>query len=113
RAQDYLKLPYARQVEQHGEVAGLVKSATDAVQHRIDVRSQADALVGQIPSLLDQAAKYGVTADFPARTGQAKNDVQAAESTGDDSRMDGATAALKQVVDALSSTVTSARQKAF
>jgi lipoprotein-anchoring transpeptidase ErfK/SrfK len=112
RGQEYLKLPYARQLEQHADVAGALKSAGDTVQHRIDVRAQADELVGRIPSLLDQAAKYSVTADFPARTGQAKATMEAAEASGDDGRMDTATAGLKQVVGELASTVSTARQKA-
>src|SRR6266700_7462748 len=36
RAQDYLKLPYAKQAEQHADVAGVLKSSGDTVQHRID-----------------------------------------------------------------------------
>jgi len=113
RARDYLKLPYPRQVEQHADVAGAIKSAADTVQHRVDTHAQADQMTGQIPSLLDQAAKYGVTADFPARTGQAKSNVQAAESSGDDGRLDSATTALKQVFDELDGVVRGARQKAF
>ena len=112
RAQDYLKLPYPRQAEQHTDVAGAVRSAGDTVQHRIDTHAQADQMMGQIPGLLDQAAKYSVTGDFPARTSTAKAGMQAAEASGDDGRMDTATAALKQVVDDLSATVRTARQKA-
>src|SRR5438105_3217531 len=76
RVRDYLRLAYPRQGEQPAGGAGAIKSAADTVQHRVDTHAQADQMMGQIPSLLDQAAKYGVTADFPARTGQAKSNVQ-------------------------------------
>jgi lipoprotein-anchoring transpeptidase ErfK/SrfK len=112
RAQDYLKLPYAKQVEQHTDVAGAVKSAGDTVQHRLDTHAQADQMLGQIPGLLDQAAKYNVSGNFPARAGQAKADVQAAESAGDDARMDTATAELKSVTNDVAAAVAAARQKA-
>jgi lipoprotein-anchoring transpeptidase ErfK/SrfK len=112
RAQDYLKLPYAKQAEQHGDVAGVLKSSGDTVQHRIDTHAQADQMMGQIPGLLDQASKYNVSGSFPARANQARADVQVAESAVDDARMDTATAALKQVTDELRAAVAAARQKA-
>jgi len=112
KAQDYLKLPYTGQLEQHGDVAGTVRAAGDTVQHRIDTHALADQLMGQVPGLLDQAGKYNVSGSFPARANQARADVQAAESAGDDARMDTATAALKQVTDELTAAVATARQKA-
>jgi lipoprotein-anchoring transpeptidase ErfK/SrfK len=112
RAQEYLELPYARQLEQHGDVVGQVKSAGDTVQHRMDTRAEADQLIGLLPSLLTQASKYNVGSDLAARASQAKADVQSAESAGDDGRMDRTTAALKQVEDQLGSVVATARQRA-
>src|SRR6266700_1434687 len=105
-------LPYAKQAEQHADVAGVLKSSGDTVQHRIDTHAQADQMMGEIPGLLDQASKYNVSGRFPARADQARADVQAAESAVDDARMDTATAALKQVTDELSAAVAAARQKA-
>jgi lipoprotein-anchoring transpeptidase ErfK/SrfK len=112
RAQDYLKLPYAGQMEQHGDLAAQVKAAADTVQHRIDTRAQADGLLGQLPTLLTQAGKYGVGGDLVARANQARADVQSAESAGDDARMDSSTAALKQAEDQLGSAVATARAQA-
>jgi lipoprotein-anchoring transpeptidase ErfK/SrfK len=112
RAQDYLKLPYAKQVEQHADVAGAVKLAGDTVQHRLDTHAQADTMMGELPGLLDQAGKYNVSGNFPARASQAKADVQAAEAAGDDARMDSATAELKQVTNDIGAAVVAARQKA-
>lgn len=112
RAQSYMKLGYPKQLEQHNDVAVEVKSSVDTVQHRIDTRALADDLLGQLSGLLSQAAKYGVTGSVVGQATQGKVDVELAAASGDDARMDSATAELKQAVDSLRSAVATARQKA-
>jgi lipoprotein-anchoring transpeptidase ErfK/SrfK len=111
-AHAYLKLGYVEQMQKHLDMAAEVKSAGDAVQHRIDIRAQADQLLGRLPDLLSQAAKYSVGSSYTGPAAQARADVQAAEGAGDDGRMDSATAELKRAVDQLSAAVSSARQRA-
>lgn len=111
-AQAYLKLGYVEQLGQHQDVANEIRSAGDAVQHRIDTRAQADQLLGRLPDLLNQAARYGLGNSYTGPAGQARADVEAAKSAGDDGRMDTATAELQQAFDQLSAAVASARQKA-
>jgi lipoprotein-anchoring transpeptidase ErfK/SrfK len=111
RAQEYLKQQQtATLLEQHDAIAGEVKSAGDTVQHRVDTRVQANTLVGRLPDLLGQASKWSVSADYQSRATQAKADVVAAETAGDDARMDTATANLKTAIDRLSSAVGTARK---
>jgi lipoprotein-anchoring transpeptidase ErfK/SrfK len=109
-AQDYLKQQTATLVAQHDAIANEVKSAGDTVQHRVDTRVQANQLVGRLPDLLNQAAKYSVSAN---RATQAKADLLAAEQAGDDARIDTATGALKQAEDGLSGAVTAAQNAAY
>ena len=111
-AEAYLKLGYPKQLDQHSGVASEMKSSADTVQHRIDTRAQTDDLLGQLNGLLSQAAKYNVTGSVVADAIQSRADAQAAEGSGDDSKMDGAASELKQAVDGLSSAVATARQKA-
>ena len=111
-AQAFLKLGYAKELEQHKDVASEAASAADTVQHRIDTRAQADDLLGQLTSLLGQAAKYGLAGSAVTNATQAVADARAAESSGDDGKMDAAADGLKQAVDALSPAVAMARQKA-
>jgi lipoprotein-anchoring transpeptidase ErfK/SrfK len=112
-AQAYLKQQqYPQLVEQHDAIAGEVRSAGDTMQHRVDVRIQANQLVGRLPELLGQAGKYGVSSDLQTRATQAKADVLGAESSGDDARMEATTGALKQAVDRLNGAVTSAQKAA-
>jgi lipoprotein-anchoring transpeptidase ErfK/SrfK len=112
-AQDYLKQQTANLVAQHDAIANEVKSAGDAVQHRVDTRVQANQLVGRLPDLLGQATKYSVGGDYTNRAAQAKADLLAAEQAGDDARMDTATSALKQAEDGLSGAVTAAQNAAY
>jgi lipoprotein-anchoring transpeptidase ErfK/SrfK len=112
-AQDYLKQQYPQLLAEHDAVATEVRSAGDAVQHRVDLRTQADQLVGRLPDLLGQATKYNVASSYQTRAAQAKSEVLAAEQAGDDSRMGTATVALKQSVDQLSTAVTSAQKVAM
>lgn len=109
-AQDYLKLTLAGRLAQHDAVAAEVRSAADTVQHRVDVRVQANQLVGRLADLLGQASRYSLSADAAT---QAKAALLAAEQAGDDGRMDAATAALKQAEDRLSAAITSAQAAAY
>src|SRR5262249_58235849 len=84
-------------------VASEMKSSADTVQHRIDTRAKTDDLLGQLNGLLSQAAKYNVTGSVVADAIQSRADAQAAEGSGDDSKMDGAAGELKQAVEGLSS----------
>jgi len=111
-SQAFLKLGYPRELEQHNDVASEARSAADTVQHRIDTRAQTDDLLGQLSGLLSQATKYSVTGSVVTGATQARADAWAAESSGDDSKMDSAAGQLKQAVDALSSAVVAARQRA-
>ena len=111
-AQAFLKLDYAKQLEQHKEVASEARAAADMVQHRIDTRAQADDLLGQLTGLLGQAGKYGLAGSAVSNATQAAADARAAESSNDDGKMDAAADGLKQAVDALGSAVAAARQKA-
>jgi lipoprotein-anchoring transpeptidase ErfK/SrfK len=111
-AQDYLKQPYPKLLEQHDAVAGEVKSAGDAVQHRVDLRVQDDQLLGRLPDLLGQAAKFDVAGGTQYQATKAKADVLAAQAAGDDSGVETATKALKQAVDQLSAAVTAAQKAA-
>jgi lipoprotein-anchoring transpeptidase ErfK/SrfK len=108
--QAYLKLPYPALLDQHAAISGEVRSAGDTVQHRVDIRVQADQLLGRLTDLAGQATKYGV--DQSSATA-ARTAVQTAEAAGDDSRMDAAIGTLKQVVNQLSAAVTTAQQKAY
>ncbi len=112
RGQAFLALPYSAELEQHAEVTALVRSAADALQHRIDVHAMTNQLLGQLPGLLNQATRYGVTGDLPASATEAAAAARTALSSGDDGRLEAAGATLKQAVDALSSAVTTARQRA-
>jgi lipoprotein-anchoring transpeptidase ErfK/SrfK len=109
-AQAYLKLEYPDMLAQHDVLASEVRSAGDAVQHRVDTRTRADQLMVRAADLITQAAKYGVDA---SKVTQAQAAVQAAESARDDARMDGATAALKQAVSQLNAAVSAAEQRAY
>ena len=111
-AQAYLKLGYPGQLEQHSVVASEVTSSADTVQHRLDTRAQADDLLGQLNGLLGQATRYNLTGNVVADAQQTRADAQAAETSGDDGKMDAAVAELKQAVGALRSAVATARQKA-
>lgn len=111
-SQEFLKLGYPRELEQHNDVASEAKSAADKVQHRIDTRALTDDLLGQLAGLLSQAARYSVTGNVVTNATQARADGWAAESSGDDGKMDSVAGQLKQAVDALSSAVVTARQKA-
>ncbi len=111
-AQQFLKLAYPDQLQQHSAVAGEVRSAGDTVQARLDTRAEADQLLALLPDLLSQATKYSVTGSLPTQATQARGDVQASEASGDDARMAAATAALKQVEEQLSTAVAGARQQA-
>lgn len=111
-AQAYLKHEYPQLLEQHDAIAGEVKSAADTVQHRVDLRVQANQLLGRLPDLLSQAAKYTVGGDYAANASQAKAEVLTAEQAGDDAKMDAAVAALKQAIDRLSGAVTAAQKAA-
>jgi lipoprotein-anchoring transpeptidase ErfK/SrfK len=110
-AQAYLKKAYPEQLAGHGEVVDELRAAIAKVQHRLDTRALADQLVGQMPDLMAQAAKYSV-AGFQGRVDQAKSDLQAAETAQDDARMDTAVGAARQVVNDLSSAVKVGRKKA-
>src|SRR5262249_56161990 len=98
--------------EEDKEGGAEAASAAATVQHRIDPRVQADDLLGQLTSLLGQAAKYGLAGSAVTNATQAVADARAAESSGDDGKMDAAADGLKQAVDALSPAVAMARQKA-
>jgi lipoprotein-anchoring transpeptidase ErfK/SrfK len=112
-AQDYLKQQTPNLVSQHDAIANEVKSAGDAVQHRVDTRIQANQLVGRLPDLLNQATRYSIGGTYAATATQAKTDLLAAEQAGDDARMDATTSALKQAEDRLSAAVTAAQQAAY
>jgi len=112
-AQDYLKQQTPNLVAQHDAIANEVKSAGDAVQHRVDTRIQANQLVGRLPDLLNQATRYSIGGTYAATATQARTDLLAAEQAGDDARMDATTSALKQAEDRLSSAVTAAQQAAY
>lgn len=111
-SQAFLKLGYPKELEQHSDVASEAKSAADTVQHRIDTRALTDDLLGQLSGLLSQAAKYTLTGNVVTNATQARADGWAAESSGDDGKMDSVATELKQAVDALGSAVVEARQKA-
>jgi lipoprotein-anchoring transpeptidase ErfK/SrfK len=111
-AQAYLTLMYPEQMRRHADMAAEVRAAADRVQHRVGAHAQASLMVGQLPGLLAQAAKYGVSASFPSQADQARASLSAAEASGDDAQMDAAAAQSTQVVDALSAAVAQARQKA-
>jgi lipoprotein-anchoring transpeptidase ErfK/SrfK len=112
-AQAYLQLQTPSLLAQHDAIANEVRTAGDTVQHRVDTRVQANQLVGRLPDLMSQAAKYSIGADVSGRATQAKTDVLAAEQAGDDAKMDAATAALKQAEDRLSGAVTAAVNAAY
>lgn len=111
-AQEYLNQQYPALLAQHDAIAGEVKSAGDTVQHRVDLRVQGNQLVGRLPDLLSMASKFSVAASYTSRATQAKADVLAAQSAGDDARIETATNALKQAIDQLSSQVTAAQKAA-
>ncbi len=111
-AQEYLKHQYPQLLEQHDAIAGEVRSAAGTVQHRVDLRVQANQLLGRLPDLLSQATKYTIGGDSAARATQAKADLLTAEQSGNDARMDAAVAALKQAIDGLSGAVTAAQKAA-
>jgi lipoprotein-anchoring transpeptidase ErfK/SrfK len=111
-AQSYLKEQYPALLAQHDAIASEVKSAGDAVQHRVDLRVQGNQLVGRLPELLTQAAKFNIASATQAKATQAKSDVLAAQASGDDARVDAATTALKQAIDQLSAAVTTAQKAA-
>jgi len=112
-AQDYLKQQSPALLAQHDAIATEVRSAGDTVQHRVDTRVKANQLVGRLPDLLAQAAKYSVAGDSTAKASQAKADVMAAEQAGDDARMDSATAALQQAEDGLGGAIAAAQRAAM
>src|SRR5207302_7745122 len=87
-AQEYLKQQYPALLAQHDAIAGEVKSAGDTVQHRVDLRVQGNQLVGRLPDLLGLAAKYNVAASLQSKATQAKTDVLAAQTAGDDARIE-------------------------
>ncbi|HSR23311.1 MAG TPA: L,D-transpeptidase [Candidatus Eisenbacteria bacterium] len=111
-AQEYLKQPYPGLLEQHDAVAGEVQSAADTVQRRVDLRVQDDQLVGRLPDLLSQAARLDVAAGTRSQATKARDDLLSARASGDDSRIEAATGALKQAVDQLSAAVTAAQKAA-
>jgi lipoprotein-anchoring transpeptidase ErfK/SrfK len=111
-AQAYLKLGYVAEMQQHQDLAAEVKSSADTVQHRIDTRAQADGLLGELPGLLTSAAKYNVDAGYVNAANQARTDTQAAESSGDDAKMDTAVGELQTATDRLSAVVATARAQA-
>jgi lipoprotein-anchoring transpeptidase ErfK/SrfK len=112
-AQAYLQLQTPALLAQHDAIANEVKSAGDTVQHRVDTRVRANQLVARYPDLMSQAAKYSIGADVTGQATQGKTDVLAAEQAGDDSKMDAATAELKQAEDRLSGAVTAAQYAAY
>lgn len=111
-AQAYLKQPYPKLLEQHDAVAGEVRSAGDAVQHRVDLRVQGNQLLGRLPDLLGLAAKLDVDAGTQSQATKAKSDLLAAQAAGDDGQIETATGALKRAVDQLSEAVTAAQKAA-
>jgi lipoprotein-anchoring transpeptidase ErfK/SrfK len=111
-AQTYLTEPYTQLVAQHEAIASEVRTAGDAVQHRVDTRALANQLLNRLPNLLSQATRYSLAASYSANASQARAGVVSAESSGDDATMDSATNALKQAVDALGSAVGSAETAA-
>jgi lipoprotein-anchoring transpeptidase ErfK/SrfK len=111
-AQEYLKQPYPKLLEQHDAIAGEVRSAADTVQHRVDLRVQGDQLVGRLTDLLSLAAKFDVASGTQAQATRAKADLLSAQAAGNDGQVETAIGALRQAVDQLSAAVTTAQKAA-
>jgi hypothetical protein len=84
----YLARPYADMLARHDAVLAEQRAAIDRLQHRLDLRAQADQLLAKLPGLLDQVTQYGAGDEFKPRVDQVRGSVAAARAARDDARLD-------------------------
>jgi lipoprotein-anchoring transpeptidase ErfK/SrfK len=84
----YLARPYPGLLAGHRDVAALVRSETDRLVGRLDLRLQADALLAKDADLLALVTQFGAGDEFKGRLDQARAGLAAATTARDDAGID-------------------------
>lgn len=100
-AQLYLMDGYPALLSGHQAVMTDLQAVAGELQHKLQLRARADALLAGLPDLLQQAEQYGAGDDFKGRVDQVKADIAGARAARNDDGLDTALADLQKLTDDL------------